>query len=98
MHCRKGIAAVERIVRIVGVSVSSNTVSGRSTFGRIAAPTAISANREAARNRDDIFETPIDEDAMIGARDWQLNRDPLATICAANRAIGAPFGEDAHLR
>lgn len=35
---------------------------------------------------------------MLGARDWQLNRDPLATICAANRAIGAPFGEDAHLR
>jgi len=40
---------------MVGESVSSNAVSGKSFFGRIdTAATAISANRQAARSRDDI--------------------------------------------
>jgi len=33
------------------------------------------------------FETPITEDAVLGTRDCQPNKDPLAIIGAANRAI-----------
>jgi hypothetical protein len=58
---------------MVGESVSSNAVSDRSIFGRVdTATTAMSANKEPARSRDNIWETPIAEDAMLGKRDCQL--------------------------
>jgi hypothetical protein len=54
MHFEEGAWAA-KIVWMVGVSVSSNAVSGRSIFGEAdTAATAISANKAAVRSRDDI--------------------------------------------
>jgi hypothetical protein len=58
---------------MVGESVSSKAVSGKSIFGSIdTAATAISANRQAARSRDDIVKPHLLKDPMLWTRDCQL--------------------------
>jgi hypothetical protein len=54
MHFEEA-ASVMTTARLLGASLSSNAVSGRSIFGTTdTAATAISANREATRSRADI--------------------------------------------
>src|SRR5690348_13721021 len=81
---------------MVGESVSSNTVSGRSIFGRVdTATTAMSANKEPARSRDNIFGNPNCRRRY--ARDERLSTKIvnlmayLASVACGKFGDGSPF-------